>query len=1085
MTRSKFFISMVALVALAAMLAAPASAERLTSRRSQGNNLGLTSGTGWGMPWTGSWRGSLQYPRGSGNNITNDGMTFGFGAYRDIDGDGVFEDTSGLNNFRSNMAALSSLEQRDLILSLGASMGSSGLQGEAAKAEYNRIWSSLDASEVAEWPPEGRIPRTWSGKPDIAAAGETQFFHSSDTFNDWGPESFPLGVYQGWTLRFLDFGESNNMVYVHNYVRNMSEYMPFNSSATFRDNFAAAGKPEGITWAGLVGAQNFRAMRYNGTRPGWALKQSKDLFCLYPITPEVGGWTPTPAPLLAFKMINPPEHNGEVMDLSSLHTYTSGSNTEFGFSDHLQMMVGYRWSVTYQVMVDRDTGLYNGQLNPWTGRPVLGAFPGRLEPSDQRYDQWIWAGMGTWQHYVSYGELHDVAPRDSLEFDFALMLPMPGLNSWVRPDLVEANMDDPMMQELLAPAEQYAEVAEVIINGGFQVPVAPTTPPLTIVPGDRQITLTWSDLPLQQPDPYYDFLQDNPALDPDGVYRQYDFEGFRVYRSFVGPSDSHSELLDDFNLSSGNVQFHYIDKLEDDDPYFRMRNGMKVWYAVVGYDSNVDPATGEAFSLPLEESGKTWNRPGEGIYQVIPRSEASEYREAELSSVAWAGTSDALPVESVPLAGSGGLITETPKFLEPINEITVDIVNNEKVTTEQTAYLAVTGMGPHGGLAGSRTVALTDASGNLVDPMAQKIMVNGRGGSYLKSLGFSGGMASDGIAYSVGFTIEQRSIRNPGMQIQLDLAGYSGADSVRFATFRWGEGRGDLVYSGAGTNVAYTRAGEFKITWGTSGGGLTCTVQDLTHNKAIPFSPYIDDENWGFIVDGATFADITADAGRKQGGPSNVLVPQSERSILLSETIPADNTEDFYLYVNGNAWRFIRVGTMPASGTVMTVIMAYGSWSEDTFNQVPEPIYPGDRWKIVINPMSMKAEDADLSRIKVVPNPYMASSFLDLSPTNRRIEFVNLPSNCTIRIYTLSGNLVNVLNHIGINRQGWGNYTDYDRLQAGTGEPIVYSGSDNHSGTEPWNLRNRFGQVVASGLYLYHVTDKRGKTFTGKFYVVN
>ena len=135
--------------------------------------------------------------------------------------------------------------------------------------------------------------------------------------------------------------------------------------------------------------------------------------------------------------------------------------------------------------------------------------------------------------------------------------------------------------------------------------------------------------------------------------------------------------------------------------------------------------------------------------------------------------------------------------------------------------------------------------------------------------------------------------------------------------------------------------------------------------------------------------------------------------------------------------------------------------------------------------MSLDPENADLSRIKVVPNPYMASSFLDLSPSNRRVEFVNLPDECTIRIYTLSGNLVNVLNHIGINRNGWGNYTDYDRLQPGTGDPTVFSGYDNHTGTEPWNLRNRFGQIVASGLYLYHVTDQRGETFTGKFYVVN
>jgi len=119
-----------------------------------------------------------------------------------------------------------------------------------------------------------------------------------------------------------------------------------------------------------------------------------------------------------------------------------------------------------------------------------------------------------------------------------------------------------------------------------------------------------------------------------------------------------------------------------------------------------------------------------------------------------------------------------------------------------------------------------------------------------------------------------------------------------------------------------------------------------------------------------------------------------------------------------------------------------------------------------------------------VPNPYLASSWLDLSPSSRRIEFVNLPSRCTIRIFSLGGHLVNVLNHIGANRHGWGNYADWDRLD-NQNQPRVFTGYDNHGGTEPWNLRNRFGQTVASGLYFFHVTDQRGETHTGKFYIVN
>jgi len=185
-------------------------------------------------------------------------------------------------------------------------------------------------------------------------------------------------------------------------------------------------------------------------------------------------------------------------------------------------------------------------------------------------------------------------------------------------------------------------------------------------------------------------------------------------------------------------------------------------------------------------------------------------------------------------------------------------------------------------------------------------------------------------------------------------------------------------------------------------------------------------------------------------------------------------------------WAFTDITAMPSSGTVMTVTNCFGEWNGDqtVFTQYCDAPYPGDKWEIKVKPMSQDPEDAQMEKISVVPNPYIATSFLDLSPDSRRIEFVNLPSRCTICIYSLGGHLVNVLNHIGANRFGWGNYTDWDRLDTNN-NPMQLAGYDNHSGSEPWNLRNRFGTTVASGLYFYVVTDDRGKTYTGRFYIIN
>lgn len=89
-----------------------------------------------------------------------------------------------------------------------------------------------------------------------------------------------------------------------------------------------------------------------------------------------------------------------------------------------------------------------------------------------------------------------------------------------------------------------------------------------------------------------------------------------------------------------------------------------------------------------------------------------------------------------------------------------------------------------------------------------------------------------------------------------------------------------------------------------------------------------------------------------------------------------------------------------------------------------------------------------LDNIYVVPNPYVGANVLE--PANklpgqnrgeRRIYFENLPMQCTIRIYTLNGELVTTLQHD--------------------------SGMDN--GREYWNLLNKDGFSVAYGVYLAHI----------------
>ncbi len=75
---------------------------------------------------------------------------------------------------------------------------------------------------------------------------------------------------------------------------------------------------------------------------------------------------------------------------------------------------------------------------------------------------------------------------------------------------------------------------------------------------------------------------------------------------------------------------------------------------------------------------------------------------------------------------------------------------------------------------------------------------------------------------------------------------------------------------------------------------------------------------------------------------------------------------------------------------------------------------------------------------------------------DRRIQFVNLPEQCEIKIYTLAGDLVNTIRHENPSR-----------------------------GYEDWNLTSSVGQAISSGIYLFTVEDmKNGQVQVGKFVII-
>jgi hypothetical protein len=113
----------------------------------------------------------------------------------------------------------------------------------------------------------------------------------------------------------------------------------------------------------------------------------------------------------------------------------------------------------------------------------------------------------------------------------------------------------------------------------------------------------------------------------------------------------------------------------------------------------------------------------------------------------------------------------------------------------------------------------------------------------------------------------------------------------------------------------------------------------------------------------------------------------------------------------------------------------------------------------------------NVGEVAVVPNPYRGDiDYHNFNPPwertppsrdiwmeqDRKVQFINLPAQCEIKIYTLAGDLVRTLKH-----------------------------NSTSEGLEDWNLTSEVGQAISSGIYLFTVEDSRtGDVQTGKFVII-
>ncbi len=119
----------------------------------------------------------------------------------------------------------------------------------------------------------------------------------------------------------------------------------------------------------------------------------------------------------------------------------------------------------------------------------------------------------------------------------------------------------------------------------------------------------------------------------------------------------------------------------------------------------------------------------------------------------------------------------------------------------------------------------------------------------------------------------------------------------------------------------------------------------------------------------------------------------------------------------------------------------------------------------------------DKKQVGVYPNPYYGKAYWDGSTERlRKIYFYNLPSDCKITIYTLSGDIVKTIDH---HQNSNGSNLKWFQIYASDGKQIMTGGED------AWDLITNDDQAIATGLYLFTVKDtKTGDIKRGKFLVI-
>lgn len=562
------------------------------------------------------------------------------------------------------------------------------------------------------------------------------------------------------------------------------------------------------------------------------------------------------------------------------------------------------------------------------------------------------------------------------------------------------------------------QTVQQIYNNNYNFAKPPLVPKLTAVPGDHRVTLYWDN-------------RSEASIDP--VYGK-DFEGYAIYRS-TDPGFLQVKVITD---SRGNMTYR------KPIAQFDLKDGLKGPHPIslgeeVGLASGSNYYMGDDTGLKhvFVDSGQTWAGPLENgqtyYYAVVAYDKGYDYDFYERGLINKPLLQRISPTECssiIETDATGNIIRNDINTAIVTPEAPVAGYVSSKVSELDRQFCAGTG----------------DVSIRILNPMLIK----------------------EDKTYSIIFDVDSTK------KIRYSIRDETVSPSVTVLNSSKINGEENIVFDGILLQVWNDSLISFDpISTGWINGDCNYEIEaTLNRNLGKPVIAYPADYEIRFGEVGIDTAVYFSPLGANIPVPFTIwnLTDSTKANFIV---LDGDNSggwssgDPIYIVHGSDVSNFKPIYWMitikePSDSSITKIPPESG---DIALIRIKKPFRNGDQitFKVQAQKIDKKIAKGDLDKIAVVPDPYVAAASwepkLFYSPGargERKINFIHLPQKCTIRIFTIRGELVKTIEH----------------------ESSVLDGS------ESWNLRSKDGMDISFGIYLFHVEAPGIGEKIGRFAII-